>query len=323
MAATKGCKGASRIREVVFAFWQSRILLTANNLRIFDHLERPVSARKLARILSLDPRATELLLDALVSMGIIRKKEKRFVNTPSASRYLVQGGACYLGDIIRHNDVLWQNWSCLDEVVKTGRPAKRAFEPESFILGMHNLATLKKDRLFKKLNLKRVRKVLDLGGGPGTYAMEFAKKGKEVYLFDRPETLKIARELIKKEGFHERINLIEGDFLADPIGTDYDLILMSQILHSYGKGDILSLIGKARKALKPDGILAIHEFYLNSTHTGPVWGTLFSINMLVNTPEGRTYSTEELKKLLRQRGFRIVSTDRLDETVLIQSRIRR
>jgi ubiquinone/menaquinone biosynthesis C-methylase UbiE len=316
-------KEAKRIRELVSNFWISRIILTANNLRVFDELEKTMTAKSVAKKLSLDPRATELLLNSLVSLKLLKKEGNKFINTSASSKYLVQQSPFYLGDIIRHNDILWTNWSYLNEVIKTGSPANKAFELESFILGMHNLANLKKDVLIKQLSLKGIQKILDLGGGPGTYSMEFAKRGKDVYLFDRPEALEIAKTLIAKEGLGDRITLLEGDFLTDPIGSDYDMVLMSQILHSYGKRDIKSLLKKTRNALKPSGILVIHEFYLNSNLTEPLTGAIFSINMLVNTPQGRTYSVQELKKFLKQSGFKVIGVHRVDDTVLIQSQKRR
>lgn len=316
-------KEAKRIRELVFNYWVSRVVLTANNLRVFDVLEKPLTAKTVAKRLALDPRATELLLNSLVSLKLLRKKGNRFINTSTASKYLVQQSPFYLGDIIRHNEVLWTNWSYLNEVVKTGKPASREFELESFILGMHNLARLKKDILIKQLDLKGIKRILDLGGGPGTYSMEFAKRGKDVYLFDRPETLEIARTLIDKDGMGDRITLLEGDFLTDTIGSGYDMVLMSQILHAYGKRDIKSLLKKTWKALNSSGILVIHEFYLDTTLTEPLTGAIFSINMLINTPQGRTYSVQELKGFLRQSGFKVISVHRLDDTVLIQSQKRR
>ncbi|NOY65327.1 MAG: methyltransferase domain-containing protein [Nitrospirae bacterium] len=323
MKETSKHKEAKRIREIVSNFWISRIILTANNLRVFDELEKPLTAKSVAKRLALDPRATELLLNSLVSLKFLRKKGNRFINTSTASKYLVRQSPFYLGDIIRHNEVLWTNWSYLNEVVKTGKPANKAFELESFILGMHNLARLKKDILIKQLNLKGIKRILDLGGGPGTYSMEFAKRGKDVYLFDRPETLEIARTLIDKEGLGDRITLLQGDFLTDPIGSDYDMVLMSQILHAYGKRDIKSLLKKTWKALNTSGILVIHEFYLDSTLTEPLTGAIFSINMLVNTPQGRTYSVRELKEFLKGSGFKILGVHRLDDTVLIRSQKRR
>jgi cyclopropane fatty-acyl-phospholipid synthase-like methyltransferase len=95
---------------------------------------------------------------------------------------------------------------------------------------------------------------------------------------------------------------------------------MSHILHSYGTGEIQRLLKKVRDALNPDGNIVIHDFYLDSSRTSPVTGAVFSINMLIHTFNGRTYSVQELKELLRKAGFRVRKVSRLDETVLVQAR---
>lgn len=310
---------AERLRGMVSGFWTSRVILTANNLRVFDHLETPLSARRVAKRLGLDLRGTELLLKALVSLKLLKKKDNKYINTDISSRYLVRGKPYYLGDIIRHNEILWRNWSRLDEAIKTGRPVKEAFEHESFIRGMHNLAILKKKEILKHIDLKGVRKILDLGGGPGTYSIAFARKGKDVTLFDRPETLDIAREMVEKEGLLQKISFRDGDFLKDSIGSGYDMVFMSQVLHAYGERENISLFRRLKKVLNPGGRIVIHEFYLDSSGTSPVGGALFSLNMLINTENGRTYSVQEIKRWLEKTGFKTFKVDRLDDTVLIQS----
>jgi SAM-dependent methyltransferase len=308
------------LSETALGFRLSRILLTANNLQLFDHLERPLSSNALAKRLNLDRRATGLLLDALTSMKLLRKKEGRYQNTSIASRYLVAGRPYYQGNILRHIDMMWKNWSGLDDVIRSGEPKRAGFDHESFILGMHNIGSIKVRDLLRKIDLKGIKRILDLGGGPGTYSMAFAGRGREVTLFDLPETIRIARRVIDEGGSGGRVTFMEGDFTVDPIGEGYDLVFMSHILHSYGTGEIRRLLKKVRNALNPDGNIVIHDFYLDSSRTSPVTGAVFSINMLIHTFNGRTYSVQELKELLRKAGFRVRKVSRLDETVLVQAR---
>ncbi len=144
------------LRKLWGGFWSSRVLLTANNFRVFDYLTSPKTALETAKARKTDPRAMEIMLDALTGLGLLRKSGGKYRNTPLAMRFLVQGGRYYQGDIIRHADVLWQNWSGLDEVVKTGSPSRRAREHESFIKGMHNIASLKAPEVIRAVDLKGV-----------------------------------------------------------------------------------------------------------------------------------------------------------------------
>ena len=310
-------KDLSWLRQI-YSFGASRVILTANNFRIFDHLTPPgKTVRMLAAAISADGRATELLLNSLVSIGLLVRKGEKYQNTPVAARYLVAGKADYQGDILRHYATLWDNWSGLDTVLRTGKPYRKSHDHLSFILGMHNLALLKVKEVIASLDLKGVERVLDLGGGPGTYAMAFARKGKSVVLMDFPETLKIAGMIIRKAGLSGRIRLISGDFIRDDLGHGYDLILISQIFHAYDAAACIAMLKKCHRALNPGGRVAVQEFFLDETRTAPLSGALFAINMLVNTPGGRTYTPKEMKGWLGKAGFTGVKSALMGESVLI------
>ena len=189
---------AKDIRKIWSGFQGARVLITANNYRVFDHLEEQKPARKVAKELKTDIRATEILLDALTGLGLLKKKKSIYENADIASRFLVTGKTYYQGDIIKHIETLWDNWSGFDTVLRSGTPFHKSHNHQAFILGMHNLASLKAENVLKLMGLKGVKTALDLGGGPGTYSIEMAKKGIDVTLFDRPETIEIAKRLISK-----------------------------------------------------------------------------------------------------------------------------
>ncbi len=302
----------------ISAFAPSRIVLTANNYRMFDHLEGSgKTAGALSKKIAADGRATELILNSLVAIGFLEKKNGKYRNAAVSSRYLVKGKPDYHGDILRHNNTLWENWSGLDMVVKTGRPNKKSRDHESFILGMHNLALQKVRGVMKNLDLKGVKKVLDLGGGPGTYSIAFAKKRMDVTLLDLPDTLRISRKVIDAAGTDKNIRLLPGDFMKDDLGSGYDMIFISQILHSLGPDECISLLRKCKTSLSKGGHVVVQEFYLEESRTGPLQGAVFAINMLVNTTKGRTYTPNEMYSWMKNAGLAGIKKKVLDETVLI------
>lgn len=305
----------------VSAFGPSRIILTANNFRIFDHLEKKrLTAAALARIIKTNARATELLLNSLAAIGLLAKKGESFINTPVSSRYLVSGKPDYQGDILRHYNNLWESWSGLDSVVKSGKPNRRARDFQSFILGMHNIALQKVGQVLPALNLKGIKTLLDLGGGPGTYSMEFARKNISVTLFDFPETVRIARRLISGAGLRKMIRLHAGDFTKDEMGSGYDMVFISQILHAYSVEECIAMLKKAHASLNPGGQVVVQEFYIDETRANPLQGAIFAINMLVNTPAGRTYTPKEMGSWLKKAGFTTTSAKLLEETVLVSGK---
>lgn len=305
-----------KLRKIWSAFRSSRVLLTANNYKIFDYLTKPQPAKTISKKLNINLRATEILLDALAGLGLVKKQRDRYRNTGIASQFLVSGKPYYQGDIIRHADNLWKNWSGLDEVIKTGKPHRVSRDLESFILGMHNLASLKVKDVINMIGFKGVKTALDLGGGPGTYSIEMAKRGVNVTLFDFPETLEIAKRVIEKEKV-KGINFIGGDFVTDEIGKGYDLIFISQIFHAYSANDNLQLLRKCKKALNNSGRIVVQEFYISKDRTRPVQSALFSVNMLIGTEGGRCYSPDEIKSWLLKTGLKDIKEMHSDDKVLV------
>lgn len=301
-------------------FRASRVILTANNYRIFDHLKTPKTAVEIAQTIGTDPRATEILLDAVTSVGLLKKSGGKYRNMETAKKFLVKDSPLYQGDMLRHADSLWKSWSGLDEVVKTGLPNRSGSRDlDSFIRAMHNNAVFRAKDVISAIDLKHVTRALDLGGGPGTYSMELARRRIIVSLFDLPETLEIAKQVVGKQK-EKNIHFISGDFHTDDIGTGYDLVFISQILHSLSIEDSLALIEKSANALNPKGLIAIHEFLLQKDRAHPVPGALFSVNMLVNTEAGRSYTTDEMKDWLLQKGFKNVKIKALGDTVVVTGR---
>ncbi len=298
-------------------FRASRVVLTANNLTVFEHIRTPATANDVASSVGLDLRATEILLDALTALGLLKKTGNKYRNTEMAKRFLVKDSPIYQGDMLRHADSLWKSWSGLDEVVRSGQPNRSGGrDHESFIRAMHNNAVFRTTDVIKAIDVRSVKKALDLGGGPGTYSMALARKGVTVTLFDLPNTVDISEKLITESGIRN-IDFIRGDFHSDSIGTGYDLVLISQIFHSLSVDDNLMLIKKARNAMNPKGKIAIHEFLLEKNRAFPVPGALFSVNMLVNTSSGRCYTPQEMKAWLKQTGFGGIRTKVLNDTIVL------
>jgi len=310
-------KQARKFASLWGGFQAARVVLTANNYSIFEHLRSARTAGQLADILETNFHATEILLDAVASLGLLTKQGKRYRITSTAKQFLLKESPSYQGDMLRHADTLWKSWSNLDTIVKTGMPSRsESRNHEVFIRAMHDNAICIAPAVVKALDLRGVKTALDMGGGPGTYSIELAKQGIAVTLFDVPSTLEVATSLIRtsKAG---TIELKAGDFHTDPVGKGYDLVLISQVLHFFSEEKNCALLEKARNALNPGGQIAILEIFVAPNRAYPPSGTLFSANMLVNTSIGRCYTTREIKKWLAKTGYRNVLEKLIDDTVLL------
>jgi hypothetical protein len=150
-----------------------------------------------------------------------------------------------------------------------------------------------------------VSSFLDLGGGPATYAIAFARAHPQLRatVFDLPRPIAIAQEQIAQQGLGDRIQTLAGNFLEDDIGRDYDFIWVSQILHSHDEEQCRLIINKCIQALNTGGTLAIHDFYLNQDGVSPPGAAMFGVHMLAVTPRGRSYTFGEVAEWMQEAGL--------------------
>ena len=308
---------ADRIRELGAAAWEGRIVSAAAAVGVFDVLgTQGRTSRWVAGRCGLDRRAVELLLNALVGMGLLRVVHGKYVATAVVGRYLRSDSADGVAWMLRHHNELAKSWARLDEVLRTGAPARgadsgRADGPEVFIRAMHDHARRRARVVARYLAGRRFETMLDAGGGSGAFCVEFCRRWRRLRatLFDRPAVLKI----IGRQSEGRRISMVAGDLNEDELPSGFDLVLLSNVIHSSGSGEIKSWFKKIHGSLRNDGILVIHDFLTDPTRTRPRGSAVFAINMLVNTEAGRVYSHGELGKWLRGVGFAAVRSARPGE----------
>jgi ubiquinone/menaquinone biosynthesis C-methylase UbiE len=324
-----------KIKELMQGYWRSAILFTAVHYKVFEWLgTKGMGAGILARKARVSERGAATLLDALAVIGLVSKKKGRYYNTAISKQFLMPEAKNYLGDSIKHYKNLWKLWGNLDEAVATGRGATppkghgSAAQTESFILAMENTARRRASQVLKIVGSAGVSKMLDVGGGPATYSIAFAKKSRKLQatVIDQHVPLKVARQFVKEAELHNRITLQEGDYFAIEFGTGYDLVLLSNVLHSMSPGRARLMINKSYGALVPGGRVVIHDFLPNEERTGPDWPILFAVNMLVATESGSTYTYGELSAWLRSGGFSEIKKVKVEDagsTVVIAKKPRR
>jgi SAM-dependent methyltransferase len=297
------------------SYWQTCALHSGVALDLFTELARgPREAADIAAAKELDADATARLLDALTALGLVEKSGQRYVNTTAADQYLVASSPDFLGYMIRHHHQLMPGWSRMADAVASGKPVRErrsSADPasrEAFLMGMYNNSRLIAPRIAAAVDLGACKHLLDLGGGPGTYAIFFCRHNPQLgaTVFDLETTRPFAERVIAEHALDDRVRFKGGDFLKDELssgGEPYDAVWMSHILHGEGPSDCNRLITKAADALLPGGRLAIHDFILTNDHAGPLFATLFSLNMLIGTEAGRTYTEAELTEMMVAAGL--------------------
>lgn len=310
-----------RLLAISGNYWQASTLHAAVKLDIFGAIaDGAGTPDEVAAAIKVDPRAVGVLLNALTAMDLLRKVDGIFSNTAESRRFLVRTSPDYVGYIIGHHHHLVDGWNRLDEAVRSGQPVRgrASFEdPEvqhNFLMGMFNLASLLAPQVAGSIDLAGRKRLLDLGGGPGTYAIHFCRQYKslEAVVYDRPATRPFARDIISRYGLEARIEFVAGDYLVEAVPGSYDVAWLSHILHAESPRDCAALLSKIHAALTPGGLILVHDFLLTESLDGPLFPALFSLNMLQGTPAGRAYSRGQIESMLQAAGFTDISAVALE-----------
>jgi hypothetical protein len=293
-------------------YWQTCALHGGVKLDVFTLIGGSrLTAGEIAQKLHGDLRGVTMLLNALTAMKLLVKTGDAFAGSDAAKAYLSKDSDQYLGHMIMHHHHLMESWTHLDQAVRTGKPqrarsAENDFIRESFLMGMFNLAMQIAPRLAAEVDLSGRCRLLDLGGGPGTYAIHFCLKNPQLKatVYDLPTTRPFAEKTIARFGLSDRIRFMAGDFLEEPVGGPYDVAWLSHVLHGEGPEACRRMIGNTVSALEPGGEILIQEFILNNGMDGPLHPTLFSLNMLLGTTRGQSYSEQQIMDMLTAAGVR-------------------
>jgi SAM-dependent methyltransferase len=295
-------------------YWSVCALHAGVKLDLFTLItEKAQTSTELAKRLLADERALSMLLNALSAMGLLEKENDIYKTTQFATEFLSRKSSRYLGHIVLHHHNLMPSWSRLDESVVTGKPDPERISMindinvrENFEMGMHDLAMQIAPLLASGIDLKGRRRLLDLGGGPGTYAVHFCLHNPQLaaVIFDIPTTRPFAEKNLDRFKLNDRISFLAGDFMTEEVPGRYDVAWLSHILHGAGTDGSAAILRKAVSSLEPGGMIMIHEFILNDDMCSPLHPALFSLNMLLGTPNGRSFSQGELFSMLASTGVR-------------------
>ena len=296
----------------VRGFTKSRVILTAAELDLFTRLDKKqATADDLAKELKCDQRCLTRLLDALVALQLLSKQDGLYQTSERGVLLSAEHPETEL-PMVLHLNGLWETWAGLTETVKTGANPKRKSVSErgddsleAFIGAMHVVGRSLSREIADSYDLFPFRKLLDIGGATGTYTMAFLEKNPKMsaVLFDLPDVITMAEKRLEEEGLLERVELVPGDFYKDVLPEGCDLALLSAIIHQNSPQENLDLYGKIHRALVPGGKLLIRDHVMDPDRTSPPQGTLFAINMLVNTKGGDTYTFDEIRNALVTSGF--------------------
>ncbi len=305
----------ARIMDLASAYFGSCILFTAVDLGVFGALARtgPAGAAQLAGELATDLRGLTLLLDGAVAVGLLAKQDELYRNTPEAEAFLTPGRPGDLSAALRYNRDVYPAWGRLTELAKTGRPVEAPSlhlgadeaRTRTFVLSMHGRASAIGRAVTPRLQLQGKTHLLDVGGGPGTYAVLAARAfpGLRCTVLDLPAVVAIAAQLIEQQGSSASVSTLPGDYHTTEFPAGIDAVNFFGMLHQESPDSIRDLMRRAYQALPSGGVVHVMDMMTDATHTSPPFSALFGINMALTKEDGWVFSDAELKGWMEEAGF--------------------
>lgn len=311
---------ADNILHMFTGYQTTAIVRAGVELKVFEALaDGATSPAAVAADIGAPQRTTGHLLEALSTLGLVKKVGEGYCLADGAAKHLLRTSPAYLGDLARVfvSDYFWEAYRRLPEAIRAGgttlednaetpnHPLWEDFAAYSTAMAAPPSETVA-DMLAKWASERRPLNVLEVACGAGLFGLAMARRQPHarVTLLDWPAVLEHARRNVEEAGVLERVELLPGDMFQVGLGGPYDLVILSQVFHHFSQQRSAELIQRLRAAMVAGGRIVIHEFALSDqSDKDDPFLRLFSLWMVAWTREGETYSTSQFQTLLADAGF--------------------
>ncbi len=303
------------IFDTATGFMRAKHLFVAAELGVFEALAnggKPLA--QIARDLKLPPRTARIIVDAVTALGFLERDGDSYRNSDLAQAYLSGQGLQDMRSFTRFwNRLSYRRWLTLEESVRLGRGVAGEFnftadEQQIFSEGVEAFSAGQAAALSERYDFSRHRRVLDLGGGTGSFVRAIAQKYPHLQstLFELPAAAAVARQKVSGTALRDRVAIVEGDFLTDPIPAGHDAFLVANVVHVLTAEQNQMLFRRVREAASPGARFLLVDLWTNAAHTDPQFAALMAGEFLVVGGNGDVYSVEEGRAWLEQTGWRSV-----------------
>jgi SAM-dependent methyltransferase len=299
-------------RNAISGYRLPRVLLAALELDLFTAVgKRSWTIPDLSRKLKISERGLGILCRNLAAAGVLQKKGAAYKNSRLGATALNANHRAYRGGYLNLLRSHWTDWVRLVESVRSGLPIDHDVPDSSdyrrqFTWAMHHRTLEIAPTIAAQLRLGSAKTLLDLGGGPGTYAMAFLAKNLDLRatVCDRAAALEVAKEIADAHRVKRRLSYLPLDFSKEPIPGTYDVIWYSNVLHIYSPEDNQAIFRRVLTSLAPGGRFIIQDAFLHDREgLYPAEASLFAVSMLLFTESGNTYSVSETATWLKKARF--------------------
>lgn len=319
-----GLTEAEEISDIAFGYMGSHALIAALEFELFTHLgDAVLDVPALAKAAGLPVERCRTLVAALVSMRVLEDDGGGISNSPAARAFLVKGAKYDFGDYLRLQvgrqmvPLMSQIVPALAGRLPEGATASYAQwfsdadEARLYSESQHAGSLGPARALARRTDLSGVRRLLDLGGGTGAFAITLAAANPEmrVTVVDFPNVAKLGVAHVAAAGLSDRITYHAGNALDAEWPKEQDAILMSYLLSGVPDHAHEDLFARAFDHLVPGGRLLAHDFIVEADRSGPKNTALWQLQHTAFTPEARSLDTGWMSISLGRAGFSPVSVE--------------
>ena len=303
--------------ETINAYQKTAALKGALDLDLFTAIaEGNHSPEAIALRCQASQRGIRILADYLTLNGFLRKSDDQYQLTPDSQVFLNRHSPAYAGGAIGFllHPEQKKRW---EDVAAAVRKGGTIFEDHhvvaeneiwvSFAQAMGKLQTMSAELVAKLLRVEggQPMKVLDIAAGHGMFGIAIARHNPhaEIVALDWKSVLEVARKNAQEAGVEANWRALPGDAFEVDFGRDYDVVLLTNIIHHFDKPTSEKLLKKVHGALAPGGRAVIVEFVPDEDRISPPMAAQFPLTMLVATPGGDAYTYSEYQQMLKNTGF--------------------
>ncbi len=256
--------------DTLLAMLQLRSIMAAVKLGLFEAMReaRAHSAAELARALGCDAQSLELLLRVLVSPGYLKRSGDGFELGDYARRWLLPGADKELSGSVLFCYHELKMLDQLEALIETGKGLdfhSTLEDPEVWATYQRSMLELARGAAPHLTGLLPVPKgsslLLDIAGSHGFFGAALCRKHPPMksIVLDLPSALPHARKLAEEAGITDLVEHREGDMLQGEFPGPADVVLLSNILHHFSEAQIVDVLRRSLRALRPGGVLCIWD----------------------------------------------------------------
>lgn len=315
-----------QISALTYGFIASKALFAALDLDLFTRIAGGAATfAELATATGIAANRLRTLLTALKTIGLVSEGEDgKFVNAPAVETYLVAGAPGDFRDYIKtvNGGFLYEGLRHLEKSMR----GERIFPDKGFYEGIvyseggvggpafssaQHAGSLGPARLMaRRVDLSGATRFLDVGGGSGAYTLAFLQQNPKLSatILDFPETTETARHYAAEAGLSDRVTHLQGNAITTEWPGEQDVVLMSYVWSAVGGNDIPTLAERAFAALKPGGLMLVHDFMVEDRHDGPAFAAWYLLAAMLDNPQAECLTPGFVEGALRDAGLSIEGT---------------